>query len=435
MRIDNAEGLTVSHIAFVGEAGSAVELKGQVAGLRFTNASIEGFRTAIQLNGCEANAASPLILNKLRFLTAKEAQGIVLLGSAKHIRIDECRWEGPFAPAVEFGGELIDAAITGNRFSGATQAIVYTKTAAKSPVRIRNNAFATCQVGVMFQSLPINPATFDIANNLFFKTNTISKFAAAKETGRAGAVWLWHDEGREAVSETNIPACTRYFRRTFDLKEIPPGEVTLDVGCVTAFKVWFNGTLVGESTPKFFTRRVFAFPVRTLLKPGNNTIAVEASHTLDPINPGFAVAAGLTVRLGTSGLQTVPIVATDANWKSIETATGEWQTPGYDVSKWKAAKVWDKQGYVFPWTGAVWDSVVSEQLQVLSGAGLNANGNVRDYTSTDGFPLLNSLRGYIPKLAGDDPADDATFLRTPRLIRPLLTAGENGQPVGVPTER
>jgi len=435
IRIENAEGLTVSHIAFTGESGTAVELKGTVAGFRFANSSIDGFRTALRLNNCEANTASPLILNKLRFLTAKEAQGIVLLGSAKHVRVDECRWEGPFAPAVELGGELVDVAITANRFSGASQAIVYTSSAAKSPVRIRNNAFATCQAGVMFQALPINPATFEIANNLFFKTNTISKFAGAKETGRAGAVWIWHDEGRDALSETNVPACIRHFRRTFDLKDIPPGEVTLDVGCVTAFKVWLNGILVGESTPKFFTRRVFAFPVRALLKPGNNTIAVEASHTLDPINPGFAVAAGLTVRLGNVGLQTVPIVATDANWKSIETATVDWQSPAFDDSKWKAAKVWDKQGYVFPWTGAVWDSVVSEQLQVLSGAGLNANGNVRDYASTDGFPLLNSLRGYIPKLAGDDPADDATFLRTPRLMRPLLTSGENGQPVGVPAER
>lgn len=431
MRIENAEGLTVSHIAFIGESGTAVELKGPVAGFRFANSSIEGFRTALRLDGCEANAVNPMILNKLRFLTAKDAQGIVIIGSAKHIRVEECRWEGPFAPAIELGGELLDVAITANRFSGAVQAIVYTNVAAKSPVRIRNNAFAACQVGVMFDALPINPATFEIANNLFFKTNAMSKLAVAKETGRAGAVWLWHDEGREPLAETNVPACTRYFRRTFDLKDIPPGEVTLDIGCVTAFKVWLNGTLVGESTPKFFTRRVFAFPVRSLLKSGNNTIAVEASHTLDPINPGFAVAAGLTVRLGTA----VPIVATDANWKSVDAVFGVWQTTAFDDTKWKAAKVWDKQGYVFPWSGAVWDSVVNEQFQVLSRAGLSANGNVRDYTSTDGFPLLNSLRGYIPKLAGDDPADDATFLRTPRAVRSLLTAGENGQPVGVPTER
>ncbi len=437
IRIENVVGLTVSHIAFIGETGTAVEIKGSVAGLRFANSSIEGFRTALRLDGCEANAASPMIVNKLRFLTAKEAQGILLLGSTKHIRVDECRWEGPFAPAIELSGELNDVAITANRFSGANQAIVYTNAASKSPVRIRNNAFATCQVGVLFDALPINPATFEISNNLFFKLNTIAKYMGAetRTTGRAGAVWLWHDEGRDALSETNVPACTRRFRRSFDLKEFPTGAVTLDIGCVTAFKVWLNGTLVGESTPKFFTRRVFAFPVRAMLKPGNNAIAVEASHTLDPINSGFAVAAGLTVRLSTAGLQSVPIVETDANWKSIDAVVGDWQSPTYDDTKWKAVKVWDKQGYVFPWTGAVWDSVVNEQFQVLSNAGLNANGNVRDYTSTDGFPLLNSLRGYIPKLAGDDPADDATFLRTPRAIRSLFTVGENGQPVGLPAER
>ena len=437
MRIENAEGLTVSHIAFIGETGTAVEIKGSVAGLRFANSSIEGFRTALRLDGCEANAASPMIVNKLRFLTAKKAQGILLLGSTKHIRVDECRWEGPFAPAIELSGELNDVAITANRFSGANQAIVYTNAASKSPVRIRNNAFATCQVGVLFDALPINPATFEISNNLFFKLNTIAKYMGAetRTTGRAGAVWLWHDEGRDALSETNVPACTRRFRRSFDLKEFPTGAVTLDIGCVTAFKVWLNGTLVGESNPKFFTRRVFAFPVRAMLKPGNNAIAVEASHTLDPINSGFAVAAGLTVRLSTAGLQSVPIVETDANWKSIDAVVGDWQSPTYDDTKWKMAKVWDKQGYVFPWTGAVWDSVVNEQFQVLSNAGLNANGNVRDYTSTDGFPLLNSLRGYIPKLAGDDPVDDATYLRTPRAIRSLFTVGENGQPVGLPAER
>ena len=437
MRIENAEGLTVSHIAFIGETGTAVEIKGSVAGLRFANSSIEGFRTALRLDGCEANAASPMIVNKLRFLTAKKAQGILLLGSTKHIRVDECRWEGPFAPAIELSGELNDVAITANRFSGANQAIVYTNAASKSPVRIRNNAFATCQVGVLFDALPINPATFEISNNLFFKLNTIAKYMGAetRTTGRAGAVWLWHDEGRDALSETNVPACTRRFRRSFDLKEFPTGAVTLDIGCVTAFKVWLNGTLVGESNPKFFTRRVFAFPVRAMLKPGNNAIAVEASHTLDPINSGFAVAAGLTVRLSTAGLQSVPIVETDANWKSIDAVVGDWQSPTYDDTKWKMAKVWDKQGYVFPWTGAVWDSVVNEQFQVLSNAGLNANGNVRDYTSTDGFPLLNSLRGFIPKLAGDDPTDDATYLRTPRAIRSLFTVGENGQPVGLPAER
>ena len=76
--------------------------------------------------------------------------------------------------------------------------VVYANAAAKSPVRIRNNAFANCQVGVMFDTMPTNPATFEIANNLFFKMNAIAKYAGleARPIGRAGAVWLWHDEGR-----------------------------------------------------------------------------------------------------------------------------------------------------------------------------------------------------------------------------------------------
>ena len=62
---------------------------------------------------------------------------------------------------------------------------------------------------------------------------------------------------------------------------------------------------------------------------------------------------------------------------------------------------------------------------------VTAAGNVRDYKSSEGYPVVDSERVVLdPKKMATDPGDDASFLRHPR-TSPLFQAGPGGTPVGV----
>jgi hypothetical protein len=164
---------------------------------------------------------------------------------------------------------------------------------------------------------------------------------------------------------------------------------------------------------------------------------VEVAHTKDPINPGFAVAAGLTARLAAPGQE--PILIMGPAWKSSDSPGENWTQTGFDDKLWTPVLPWTKPGYNFPWAGSVWDTVAGQKLNITNPAAvIVADGNVRDYDTNEGFPLTNALRGVLDKdkyKVVFDPDNDAVFLRTPKAPAKLLTAGADGGPVGVPAPK
>ena len=73
---------------------------------------------------------------------------------------------------------------------------------------------------------------------------------------------------------------------------------------------------------------------------------------------------------------------------------------------------------------------------------VSTGGNVRDYSSAEGYPFLDSTRGLVNdesgpasvsnRFVGTDPSTDSRFLRYPATTPVLPRFGLNGAPVGVP---
>jgi hypothetical protein len=432
--VADCDGLTLTnlHLDGRGDVAVLVEATGHCAGLRLDRVAASGFRTAgVRLAGT-ADPDRPAVLDRVRLSAAGEAG--VEVAAARHVRLDRCRFDGGLRAGVRVSAPADGLVVRRGRFDAAEVGVALGGDAAAHALLLDGGTFAECGVGLEVAAVSAPAPRVQVRNCLFFKTKLTARCPAAEgKPLAADAPWVWFDDKLEK-NPTAVPPGPRYFRGTFAL---PAGAdaagAVLDVGAADGFRVWVNGTEVGHSDPPHFTKRVYAFPVGKLLTPGRNVIAVEGQHTRDPINPGYATAAGLTARVGVPGR--TPWGTADGTWKATDSPPADgWTAAGFDDAGWPRVKVWEGGGYVLPWQGSVWDTAVAAQLGLPTPAPFAAAGNVRDYHSQDGFPLLNCVRGYVPALAGADPADDATYLRTPRAVPKLLTAGVGGGPVGVPAE-
>ena len=439
VRIDNADSLVLSNVAFDGggKASVLVSLSGACPGTTLDNVTATGYRTAaVQLTGVQGSPGREVRVRKLH--ATGGAVGVRVAPGAdgsptKHVAVEQSRFEDA-TNGVEVSGPVEALAVTFCRFHKNEYGLHF-PAKEKPPavsVTVQNNAFAELgRAGLMFDAPAGSASRFTVTNNLFFKTPQ-----AAATAGISGLPsfdlppWVWYNDEFPPEKETNIPAGTRLFRRVFELAAVP-AAATLDIACAASFRLWVNGEFVGESEPKYYTKRVASFPVAKLLKPGKNVIAVEGTNTLDPISPGFAMAAGLTVRLGVPATNKA-LVATDDAWKSAPAADDGWQKLAFADADWKPVRIWDKPNFRYAWQNSLWDSALETQVPPSGRAKFLVGGNVRDYESGEGYPLLDGLRGIIKELAGMDRADDANFLRSPRNLPKLARAGANGAPVGVP---
>ena len=203
-----------------------------------------------------------------------------------------------------------------------------------------------------------------------------------------GARWIWYPEGDPTSGE---PASTRYFRRTFDLGAgaITSGQFTLTAD--DGFVLFVNGQRISASpqVPDSWKQGQLA-DVTTALRPGANTIAIQAVNTSESpagligrlhvertSEPDAAsgvdgrgtrssaervrsgerqvtrepdAASGVGGR-GTrssaervrSGARQVTRAApfdlvTDGSFKAARTGPDGWERPGFDDSSWPAAK-------------------------------------------------------------------------------------------------
>ena len=139
------------------------------------------------------------------------------------------------------------------------------------------------------------------------------------------ARWIWYPEGNPAAA---APTATRYFRRVFSL---PAGkrvraarlEVTADNTC----QVWLNGESAGQADNFHI---VSASDVQKLLKPGENTLTVEAGNGGESANPAGLIASlrveyddGSAWELMTDGKWQAALKAAE-DWRVAIELTGDW---------------------------------------------------------------------------------------------------------------
>ena len=303
------------------------------------------------------------------------------------------------------------------------------------------NCFFELSTAFQFDSVPTAGSNLNLIDNLFMKTEVMANTVGID--GRPNSTsgeWVCHandvkrkDDGKLAGGQ--IPPGKRYYRKSFDLKEIPKEPIVMDISAASSFKVWLNGDPIGESRYTYYDKRVWGFPMSGKLKPGKNVIAVEVSHIADPLNPNFQSSSGLMVRIGTEDRDDRVLVTTENSWRSTSVPVAGWEKSAADDSKWLPVHVWsDELKLTWPWAGAVWDTAVRAKLAGVPPLPITSSGNYRDYNSFEGFPLLSSARGLVsndPKNFPQDPDDDSSFLRVPR-GHALNRAGSEGKCVGVP---
>jgi hypothetical protein len=144
----------------------------------------------------------------------------------------------------------------------------------------------------------------------------------------SAAKWIWRKEGNPARS---APPGKRYFRRVLTVEAASPIEsATLVMTADNSFQCWINGRRAGSGDR--FTQ-TYEMNITSLLKPGPNLVAVEATNATDKPNPAGLIGAvkvkyrnGRMLELGT-----------DRTWQADEQVTDGWTSDAASPGQWAAA--------------------------------------------------------------------------------------------------
>jgi hypothetical protein len=289
---------------------------------------------------------------------------------------------------------------------------------------VDGNTFHAVQTGLLFESLP--PAAEGanwlwVRHNLFVQVPRLTAVAGFQtEPATVAGHWIWADEGNPAAE---APKGVRYFRKRFDLAQVPAGPVLLNVVCDDAGAVFLNGQPIIHPRWDVQPRRVYAVDVRDKLRPGANVLAVEAENTGGP--------AGLFVQLQAAAA--APLAVTDGGWRYQAQKAANWEKPEFAEEGWSPVK---DLGPYRPapnpaWANLLWDAEVLRQRGSLSPLLTNQSKNFHDGKGVDGYPFV--LAAPVEVTLYTNPLQDAKFLRYD-YYHPLRDAGENKAPVGVPMD-
>jgi hypothetical protein len=151
---------------------------------------------------------------------------------------------------------------------------------------------------------------------------------ASEQPQFGNAQWIWHKEGNPAAS---APPGRRYFRRIVTLE---PGSrvasARLAMTADNAFVCYVNGRQVGAGDN--FTQ-AHIMNVASLLKPGENLIAVAATNTTDSPSPAGLIGM-LSIKLQDGRTVEVP---TDQAWQTSAKAGTGWNSKREPGEGWAAA--------------------------------------------------------------------------------------------------
>ncbi len=169
----------------------------------------------------------------------------------------------------------------------------------------------------------LNPSDWK-AKWIGFNTGSVSK----KILNLDGCDWIWANGSKPGDQQPGKV----YFRKTVELPASQPIERAIFL--LTAddtFQLFINGHPAGKGS----RRGVASEDVVSMLKPGANLIAVEASNHGDNPNP-----AGLVGRLIVFYDKTEPLVIPiDASWQASREANSNWNSPSFSSTDWPSATV------------------------------------------------------------------------------------------------
>jgi DUF1680 family protein len=145
------------------------------------------------------------------------------------------------------------------------------------------------------------------------------------------ASWIWYPEGNPVQA---APAGDRYFRRSLPNLDANSfarlTNATITVAADDMSTVYVNGKKAAET---FAWQLPNSTSIKSLLKPGSNTIAIKAVNGGDIPSP-----AGLIARVQINFKNADPIViTTDSSWKSANSESAGWDAASFDDTNWAAA--------------------------------------------------------------------------------------------------
>jgi alpha-L-rhamnosidase len=191
---------------------------------------------------------------------------------------------------------------------------------------------------------------------------------------RADAVSDKPDVKGAWTSEGNTHLEPHYFRRSFSVNTVPPAATLYLAGPGTA-TVYLNGQRLAHfeaSMEVNIGARVSAIDVTRGLKTGRNVIAIEAvrgpevgssgnSRREVQLTAGRILAAKIVP--AAQGIDTPPLLISDAEWKTAEKAADGWQNASFDDGAWEPAdslggiessmefNQWNGDGGMYAWPG------------------------------------------------------------------------------------
>ncbi|MFO0809475.1 MAG: protein kinase [Gemmataceae bacterium] len=450
LRIAACDGLTVSGFTFDGESkfDTLIAIDGTCAGLKLDGLMLQGAKSAFVrfggANGGGGTSDRPARLTRCRLVTPRDVTAGNAFESPKAIafvEIEQSRIEGPFQSGILFAGPIDGVTVQQNRLYAMADGLRYAPYQSKAPLRVAivGNTFYQMPRGIGFRELPPAEGSHaTIQNNVFLDVEQLAMvdnltLAPAEVTGQ----WIWLGEDMKPTSPVIPPKQPRYFRKVFDLTTLPFGPVTLDIACDESFGAYVNGEKVSEAVPEYFNERVYSLDVTKHLKLGKNVVAVQGVNQLDGLNANFGSTAGFFAQLTDRSDGGARLMAsTDDTWKASKSGPEGWNTPPFDDAAWTKAKPWGALQIVWPWTHVTWDAVVDKQLAAKrwKPLKLTLGGNIRNYASWEGYPILDALRGYVDDnkklVVPRDPADPQFLMYPPS--HGLFRAGIDKKPAGVP---
>ena len=142
-----------------------------------------------------------------------------------------------------------------------------------------------------------------------------------------GNSWVWANESKAG----NQPAGKVYFRKVIELPaDRALRQATFLLAADDAFRLFVNGHSAGDGTT---WKTLASLEVTGRLKPGPNTLAIEATNGGDTPSPAGVI--GRLVLLFATGEPV--IVPVDNSWLTSRQAAGDWKSAPFDAAAWKPA--------------------------------------------------------------------------------------------------
>ena len=235
------------------------------------------------------------------------------------------------------------------------------------------------------------------------------------------------DRSKFSWSRTDLRVEPHYFRASFHLATVP-AAATLYIGGPRQARVWINGQLVmsfNKDTDAPINFRVFHADAAHALRPGKNTIAVEAvrgravvTGTVSPELAQLAYGEVLVAKIVPSafGVEAPALVITNKQWRSRAEYVEGWEKPGFDDTHWDEVESlgsiesnvdffqWNADAGMYGWPGYRGMSPELSTYSLLPAAVSHVYTGESQLTNLDSLTAANAAALFTVTLPGS-PAD------------------------------